>query len=148
MKINNSDMSAARDTLRSVQEDAEKVEKALSRAFNTKLNTLNIATFNRELSSANLSIDKVQQSFSRIGVTGQAAFNNLATDILNTNVQLRQSSKLLDDMAVSMGNTIKWGITSSIFNTMTGSIQKAYYYAKDLDKSLTDIRIVTGSSAD
>ena len=59
MKINNSDMSTARDTLRSVQEDAEKVEKALSRAFNTKLNTLNIATFNRELSSANLSIDKV-----------------------------------------------------------------------------------------
>jgi hypothetical protein len=148
MKINNSDMSAARDTLRSVQEDAEKIEKALSRAFNTKLNTLNIATFNRELSSANLSIDKVQQSFSRIGVTGQAAFNNLATDILNTNVQLRQSSKLLDDMAVSMGNTIKWGITSSIFNTMTSSIQKAYYYAKDLDRSLTDIRIVTGSSAD
>ena len=148
MKINNSDMSTARDTLRSVQEDAEKVEKALSRAFNTKLNTLNIATFNKELSSANLSIDKVQQSFSRIGVTGQAAFNNLATDILNTNVQLRQSSKLLDDMAVSMGNTIKWGITSSIFNTMTSSIQKAYYYAKDLDRSLTDIRIVTGDSAD
>jgi len=51
-------------------------------------------------------------------------------------------------MATSMANTIKWGITSSIFNNMTGAIQKAYYYAKDLDESLTNIRIVTGDSAD
>jgi len=51
-------------------------------------------------------------------------------------------------MATSMANTVKWGITSSIFNNITGSIQKAYYYAKDLDTSLGNIRIVTGDSAD
>ena len=51
-------------------------------------------------------------------------------------------------MATSMVNTVKWGITSSVFNNMTRSIQQAYYYAKDLDRSLTDIRIVTGDSAD
>jgi hypothetical protein len=51
-------------------------------------------------------------------------------------------------MATSMANTVKWGITSSIFNNITGSIQKAFYYAKDLDTSLNNIRIVTGDSAD
>lgn len=47
-----------------------------------------------------------------------------------------------------MGNTIKWGFTSSIFNTLTGSLQKAWNYSVNLDKSLNDIRIVTGKSAD
>jgi len=51
-------------------------------------------------------------------------------------------------MATSMANTVKWGITSSIFNNITSSIQQAYYYAKDLDTSLNSIRIVTGDSAD
>jgi len=51
-------------------------------------------------------------------------------------------------MATSMANTVKWSITSSIVNNITQSIQNAYYYAKDLDRSLTDIRIVTGDSAD
>ena len=47
-----------------------------------------------------------------------------------------------------MTNTVKWGITSSIFNTMTDSIQNAWNYAKALDSSLNDIRIVTGKSSD
>lgn len=35
-----------------------------------------------------------------------------------------------------------------IINTVTGSIQKAWTYSKNLDSSLNDIRIVTGKSAD
>ena len=51
-------------------------------------------------------------------------------------------------MATSLKNTVKWGISSSIFNNMAGSIQKAWSYTKNLDASLNDIRIVTGKSAD
>jgi len=51
-------------------------------------------------------------------------------------------------MATSMSNTVKWGITSSVFNNITGAIQKAYYYSKDLNSSLNDIRIVTGDSVE
>ena len=72
----------------------------------------------------------------------------MASQVLNTNLQLKQTNKLLDDMATSMANTVKWGITSSIFNNMTRSVQDAFYYVKNLDSSLNDIRIVTGASAD
>jgi TP901 family phage tail tape measure protein len=51
-------------------------------------------------------------------------------------------------MATTMGNTIKWGISSSIMNNFTGSVQKAYGYVKNLDSSLNDIRIVSGQSAE
>ena len=75
-------------------------------------------------------------------------FNQLQSNVLNTNLQLKNTNKLLDAMATSMANTVKWGITSSIFNKITGSIQSAYFYAKDLDRSLNNIRIVTGDSAE
>lgn len=51
-------------------------------------------------------------------------------------------------MAITMSNTIRFGISSSIMNNFTNSIQKAYNYVQKLDKSLNDIRIVSGASAD
>ena len=68
--------------------------------------------------------------------------------MFKTNTQIKQTNKLLNSMATSMANTVKWGITSSIFNNITGSIQKAWDYSLKLDSSLNDIRIVTGKSAD
>lgn len=47
-----------------------------------------------------------------------------------------------------MANTVKWGLTSGVFNTLTNSVQQAWNYSLKLDSSLNDIRIVTGNSAD
>jgi len=45
-----------------------------------------------------------------------------------------------------MVNTVKWGIASSVMNTFTSSVQNAFTYVENLEKSLTNIRIVTGDS--
>lgn len=79
---------------------------------------------------------------------GDRAFNRAARAVLNTNVNLKQSNKLLNDLATSMANTVKWGLTSGVFNTLTNSVQQAWNYSLKLDSSLNDIRIVTGNSAD
>ena len=79
---------------------------------------------------------------------GDRAFNRAARAVLNTNVNLKQSNKLLNDLAISMSNTVKWGITSGAFNTLTNSVKQAWNYGLKLDSSLNDIRIVTGKSAD
>lgn len=148
MKINNTDISSARDALRSIQQDADKVENALNKAFNTKLNTVNISTFNSQLSKSGLSLQSIYQSFSRAGATGEAAFRNLTTQLLSTNVQLRQSHALLDKMATTLANTVKWNIASGAVNSMSRSIEQAWGYTKSLDTSLNNIRIVTGKSAE
>ena len=148
MKINNTDISSARDALRSIQQDADKVENALNKAFNTKLNTVNISTFNSQLSKSGLSLQSIYQSFSRAGATGEAVFRNLTTQLLSTNIQLRQSHALLDKMATTLANTIKWNIASGAVNTMSRSIEQAWGYTKSLDTSLNNIRIVTGKSAE
>lgn len=127
---------------------AKQLESIISGSWNDKLNQLNLNKFNQSIQTAYGGIDGLKNSLSQAGAAGNSAFNSLASEILHTNLQLKESNKLLDSMATSMANTVKWGITSSIFNNITGAIQKAYYYSKDLDTSLNNIRIVTGDSAD
>ena len=125
---------------------ATQLDAILEKCFNQDLGTLNVTRFNQELKKSNLTTAQIKADLAGAGATGAMAFNNLGSSILKTNIQLKQTSKLLDSMAVSMSNTVKWGIASSIFNTVTGSISKSVTYAKQLDTSLNDIRIVTGKS--
>lgn len=127
---------------------ARQLSSILESSFNKDLGTLNITKFNEGLKQAGITSEQVRASLIGQGNAGVAAYSKLATSILNTNVQLKEQNKLLNDMATTMTNTVKWGIASSVLNTMTGAIRDAYNYAKQLDTSLTDIRIVTGDSAD
>jgi hypothetical protein len=47
-----------------------------------------------------------------------------------------------------MKNTARWQLSSSVLHGFIGAVQSAFGYAKDLNKSLNDIRIVTGQNAD
>ena len=119
---------------------------ALNKAFNKDLGTMNVVKFNKELQK--LDLNRIHSDFSKAGAAGQNAFRSMTTEILTTNMQLKQSHTLINKMAETMANTVKWGIASSVMNSFTGSVQKAYGYVKNLDSSLNDIRIVTGKSAE
>ena len=134
--------------LKTASDEARELKKILTDSWNPKLNQLDLSRVNNELKKTGLSITQIRTDFEKIGPTGTAAFNQFASSVLNTNMQLKQSSKLLDDMATTFKNTIRYGISSSIFNNLSNSIQKAYNYSVALDTSLNDIRIVTGYSAD
>ena len=140
------DWDKANESLDDIRKNAVKVEIALEKAFNKDLGTVNVTKFNQELKK--LDLNKIYTSFSAAGAAGQNAFRNITTQVLTTNKQLKQSHNLLNKMAETMSNTIKWGVASSVMNTFTGSVQKAYGYVKNLDSSLNDIRIVTGKSAE
>ena len=126
---------------------AKTLDTILEKTFNSDLGTLNVSKFNQELTKSGLTLKSIKADFANAGTQGSMAYNRLAQSVLGTNLQLKESNKLLDSMATTMANTIKWGITSSIFNTITNSISKAVNYAKQLDTSLNDIRIVTDKSA-
>ena len=148
IKINNSDLKTAQQNLNSIREQAENVKKALESAYNAKLNTVNVESFNRSLKESNSSIDKVYKSFKAAGATGENAFRNLSSQLFNTNIQLRESHAILDKVASTLMNSARWTIASSVVNGFSRSIQQAYGYVKSLDSSLNNIRIVTGKSAE
>ena len=142
------DTSTAQKNLQAARKEAVAVETAFRKAFNQKLNTVNIDKFNQSLKQSNTSLQQVYQNFSSVGAIGQNAFRNLINQMTNSNFQLKETSSLIKEMGTTLMNTVKWNIASSAVNSISGSIQQAYGYVKNLDSSLNDIRIVTGKSAD
>lgn len=134
--------------LQQAGQTARQVSTILDQSFNKKLNSLDVTKFSQELSKAGLSMQTLKDNLSKAGTSGSKAFNDLTSEILGTNIQLKQTSTFLDKMSVTMANTIRFGISSAVFNNLTSAISKSWEYTKKLDKSLNDIRIVSGQSAD
>lgn len=109
--------------LKTIKQAAGEVQAVLEKSFNINLGTANIKQVKAEL--AKMDIQKLYNEMSKLGDAGVRSFRNLASTILTTNQQFQQTNKILDKMAESFGNTVRWGITSSIWNNITGSIQKA-----------------------
>lgn len=126
----------------------EKMSLAYSKAFDNKMGQINVAKLNTEMQKANVTIQQFKNATALAQQQGAACFNDVAASVLRANIQLKQSNKLLDKMAVTFKNTVRYGISSSIFNSFTNSVQKAYDFTKNLDTSLNDIRIVSGQSAE
>ena len=127
---------------------AKDLKKIFESSWNSKLNQLDLSKVNNDIHKTFGSVKNLKDALDNSGATGAHAYNLFSREILNTNLQLSKSSKLLDDMADTLSKTIKWGIASRAMNSMVGSIQKAWSFSVNLDKSLNDIRIVTGKSAE
>ncbi len=83
-----------------------------------------------------------------MGPEGEQAFIKLARAIGLAQAPMKQLGSFWTKLWTTFGNTIRWQFTTSALRTITGQISTAYRYAQDLDESLTNIRIVTGKSAD
>lgn len=148
ININQTDLNQVTKDLAEINYTASTVQNALDKAFNAKLDTFNIQTFNNYLKDADLTLDEVYSSFSKLGTQGQSAFRKLSQQILTTNTQLDKTSTVLDDLFQTLSNTVKWNVASTAVNALAGQVSQAFGYVKNLDRSLNDIRIVTGESAE
>ena len=144
----NSKLKDSKTTVAQAATEVQKLQKAYNEAFSSTLGSVNLQTFNKLLDPTTTKLAKVQQAYRALGNDGDRMFKSFATDILTANRGLKQTHTIIDDMATTMGNTIKWGISSSIMNSFTGAISQAASYVQDLDKSLNNIRIVSEKSAD
>ena len=147
-KVKPTNFLGTEQQLKRIQKEISQVEKALNKAFNPTLNTTNLNTFYNELSKSGIQINKLSKDMAQLGPQGSSAFSRMATEVLTTNLQLKQTHSLIDSMGRTMINTVKWGIASSVMNTFTQSVQGAFQYVQSLEKSLTNIRIVTGDSTE
>ena len=136
------------DEMQKIRSVATEVSNAINKAYNPKINSVNITKFNNELAKSNLTVKQIYDNFNKVGTTGQNAFRNLETSLLTTNKELKQTHTFLDNIATTLSNTIKWNAASAAVNSLTEKVSGAVSYVERLDSSLNDIRIVTGQSAD
>ena len=142
-----SDLPITKEILEA-QSAARQLGQSLEKAFNTDTGKLDLTKFTQQLSSSGMSLTDYGNKLSMLGTEGDKAFLKLAQSIAATQAPLRQSSGLLANFATTLKNTARWQISSSILHGFMGTVQQAYGYAQDLNRSLNDIRIVTGQSAE
>lgn len=127
--------------------NVKQLEHHLKTATNVNTGKLDISKFAQQLKQSNMDLKTYANSLNMLGTQGQTAFLKLAQSIAAGQGPLRRTNKLMNELWITMKNTMKWQLTSSLLTGFTSAISTAVGYAKDLDKSLNDIRIVSGQSA-
>lgn len=134
--------------LNQASEAAIKLRQNLQNAINVNTNSLDLTKFNKEMQKSGMSLEKYRTALVQIGPSGQAAFADLAKAIVASESPLTRSLGLLDKLWDTLKRTAGWQISSNIMHGFQSSLSDAYKYAQNLNKSLNDIRIVTGYGAD
>lgn len=127
-------------------QEIEKLQKALSKSFNSRVGMLDMNKFTAELTKSKTNLVGLQQEFAKAGITGQTAFNQVIGRLGKLDTGVKSTSKAVDKIFNTIGNTVRWGLVSSAFNQMTNSVYKSVEYVKELDDSLTQIMLVTDYS--
>lgn len=122
----------------------DKIQTALSSSFNSTLGVFDLSRFQKSLDG--LSLGNLQQTLSSIP-NGTKAFNNMLGTIGQIDTQFKSISSTTDKIFNTFGNTVRWGITASIFQSIQNDLYRAVEYVQELDTSLNNIRIVSGQSA-
>ena len=127
---------------------ARDLQSHMQNAMNVKTGNLDLSKFATSLKNSGQSLSQLTSGLLGAGEAGEEAFFRTHQAISNANLKLKESNGLLSSFMVTLKNTIKWQLSSSLVQGFVGGIREAIQYTKDLDKSLNDIRIVTGYSAD
>lgn len=127
---------------------AIKLRENLQNAINVDTGRLDLSKFNHEMEKSGMSLKQYRDALVSLGPTGQAAFMDLSKAILASETPLKQTNVLVDKLWDSLKRTAGWQLSSTAIHRFIGTIQTAYNYVEDLNKSLNNIRIVTGYGSD
>lgn len=122
------------------------IENAFTKAFNPKLNMLDMKKLGAELTAQKVSIQSMSNAFAQAGAKGTIAFNNTIAQLGKIDLGLKSITSTTDKVFNTIGNTVRWGIVASGFQSVLNAMHDAADYVKDLDRSLTDIMMVTDYS--
>lgn len=136
------------DQFRQAAKEVTNFTALLQNAVNINTGKLDLSKLDMSLKKSNLSLEKVATSFKGLGNDGVKAFSNVVNQINAAEVPIKKTNAMVDKMWTSLKNAVNWQISSSAIHAMVGGIQTAYNYAEDLNRSLNDIRIVTGQNVE
>lgn len=133
----NKELSRAKDT-------AYALQAALQQAVNIDTGKFDLSKFQRSLKQSGVELNDIRRDFVNMGEAGKKAYTDLTKAIVTAEIPGRTLNKHLNEMLKSLKDVARWKLSSGIVQGFQGALQTAYGYAQDLNKSLNDIRIVTG----
>lgn len=144
-KLNSINLSAG---LTEANKVAVSLAGNLRQAINPETGKLDLTNFNNNLKQSGETLNSYYQKLAQLGPAGERAFLSVARSITEAELPLKRSNKLLNELWITMKNTMRWQLTSSALHSFVGSLEQAYGYSKNLDRSLNEIRIVSEKSAE
>lgn len=125
---------------------AKILQQNLQAAFNVKTGQIDMTKFSTSLRQAGTSVTQLGQQLINAGNSGTTAFASLGRTIAAMDVPLKQTNATVKNMMTTLKNTAKWQISSNLIHGIQSAFTGALQYARELNQSLTDIRIVSGAS--
>lgn len=132
--------------LREASQAAAELKAHLLGALNVRTGKLDLSKLNQSLKVSGRTLQQYQAALTAIGPSGQAAFRQLSMAIMTAEQPIVRLSNHVKNFATTLANTAKWQLSSSMIHSFVGGVQKAYHYTQSLNKSLNNIRIVTGQT--
>lgn len=135
-------------TIKNASSAALELQKHLSAAVNVNTGKLDLSRLSTSLKASNKDLSSYYDSLIKLGPVGEQAFMSIAQAVATADAPVARLNSKMQDFVDTLAKTAKWQISGDVFRGLTSTISSAYSYAQDLNKSLNDIRIVTGESAD
>lgn len=136
------------NALQQGRQAASELLRHLQKAVNIDTGKLNLATFSSSLKTSGKTLKDYKNELEACGPAGQEAFQKVAISIATAENPVRRLNKTMQGFLTTLKNTAKWQLSSTMVHSFIGALQSAYGYAQNLNKSLTNIQIVTGQSAE
>ncbi len=134
--------------LKNASKAALDLQRHLQASVNVDTGKIDLTRFSQSLKQSGQNLEHFYNSFKAMGSTGEQAFLNLSKSIALSDAGMIRLGGRLDDFLKTLAKTAKWQISSNIFTGFEKVLSSAYGYAKDLNRSLNEIRIVSGQNTD
>ena len=136
------------ESILQAQKAAAQLAVSLKNATDVNTGKLNLTAFSQELDKSGMRLSDYRKQLSNLGPEGQKTFANLAKSVMTADSAIKNTNTLVNNLWISLKNTARWQLSSSMIKGFMGAISSAFNYAEDLNESLNKIQIVTGNSAD
>ena len=122
---------------------ARELSVHLGKAVNVDTGRLDLSRLNASLKASGQNLTHLSTSLINAGTQGQQAFIKLANSIAQAQAPAITLGTTLNSMLKTMSQATMWSIAYGALNSLTQSFTGAIKYAKDLNKALTEISIVS-----
>lgn len=124
------------------------LQKILKQVVNIDTGKFDVSKFNSNLKKSGNTLEDLRRELNSLGPAGEKTFTSLADAILAAETPTIRTNKLLKEMGITLANTVRWQLSSSLVSGFTNGLSQAVNYCEKLNQSINDIRIVTGYSAE
>lgn len=136
------------DEIKNASAAAKELQYHLNNAYNANTGKLDLSLLDKSLKTTKSNITDLSTSLLSAGTTGQQAFVKMAQAISQAEQPMLKINSKVKDFANTLKNAAKYQIGNIVVQGFMSSLSSAVDYAKDLNTSLNEIRIVSGKSAD